>query len=200
MSDEFANVTIAGAKAATIKGPTILLFSGTYFNFERPEETPVTIEDVARGLSHICRFAGQCPRFYSVAEHSIHVSQIVSSELAWEGLMHDAAEAFIGDVAKPLKVLLGDYGVIERRVELAIAQQFGLADRLPPDVKRADVRMLRLEQQSLMRNGDNWEWTKGFEPPEGITLSCLAPDDAMAAFLQRALELRPASTPPQIDR
>lgn len=188
-------VTVAGAKAATIKGPTILLYSGTYFNFERPHETPVTIEDVARGLSHICRFAGQCPTFYSVAEHSVHVSRIVPPELAWDGLMHDAAEAFIGDVAKPLKVLLDDYAVIEARVESAIAAQFAFSHPTPPDVKRADIQMLRLEQKELMANDHNWEWTKGYEPPSGVCIECLYPDDAMALFLARAAEILD-TTPP----
>lgn len=174
----------------TVIGPTILLYSGRYFNFERPHTTPVTIEDIARGLSQICRFAGQSPRFYSVAEHSVHVSRVVPRHLAWQGLMHDAAEAFIGDVAKPLKLLLPEYVVIEKRVEGALAQQFGLPEKLDSEVKLADVRMLRLEQRELMRNNDSWEFTRGLLPPENIDIACLSPDDAMHVFLDRANELR----------
>lgn len=176
-------------KRIAVKGPTILLNSGAYFSFEHPELSNFTLDDVAHGLAMTCRFAGQCPRFYSVAEHSVHVSHLVPPALAWDALMHDAAEAFICDMAKPLKELLPDYKVIEKRVEAAIAARFGLATAMPPEIKMADVQMLRAEQAQLMRNNDDWHWT--FDVPEpDVRIVGLLPDDAKRLFLDRAAALR----------
>lgn len=175
-----------------IVGPTILLFSGEYFDFEDPERSLFDIHDIARGLSHICRFAGQCSRFYSVAEHSVYVSQIVPIEHAFAGLMHDAAEAFVGDMAKPLKVMCPDYSAIEKRVERAVLDRFGLTLPLPPQVKEADIIMLATEQQQIMRNRDDWEYTRGRQVAE-IEIKCLDPDDAYRLFVERFRHLRGAA-------
>lgn len=147
-----------------IVGPTILLQSGSYFDLLAPEQSQFTIEDIAHGLSMVCRFAGQCQEFYSVAQHSVHVSEIVAPEHAFAALMHDAVEAFIGDVSKPLKTLLPEYSVIEGRIEAAVLARFGLSVPLPRAVKEADIAMLATEQRSLMRNNDDWEYTHGVRP------------------------------------
>ena len=89
-----------------------MLQSGAWFDFLDPESSDFAIEDIAAGLSNICRYAGQCSGFYSVAEHSLLVSE-VAFDHAYAALMHDAAEAFIGDVTRPLKQLLPDFKRIE---------------------------------------------------------------------------------------
>lgn len=179
---------IAELKAGTIKGPTILLYSGNYFSYEHPHQSVWTIEDVAHGLAMTCRFGGQARRYYSVAEHSVYVSQLVPTELAWDALLHDAAEAFICDMPKPLKEMLPDYKVVEKRVEAAIADRYGLIDPMPSEIKMADIQMLRAEQVQIMRNNDNWHWT--FDVPEpDVQIACLAPDQAKALFLARVDEL-----------
>jgi 5'-deoxynucleotidase YfbR-like HD superfamily hydrolase len=168
-----------------IVGPTILLYSGRYFDFDDPEGSLFDIGDIARGLSHICRFGGQCPRFYSVAEHSVYVSMVVAAEHALAGLMHDAAEAFVGDMPKPLKVMCPDYVAIEKRIERAVLDRFGISMPLDPSIKEADIRMLATEQSQLMANRDDWDYTRGRPVVDGLTIVGLAPNDAFNLFIDR---------------
>lgn len=175
-------------KVKRIVGPTILCRSGAYFDFEDPEASTFTIDDIAHGLSNICRFTGHCRYFYSVAEHSIHASHIVPQEYAFEALMHDASEAFVGDVAKPLKCLLPDYRKIEDRVEKAVLSRFGLTPPLSQVVKRADLKMLRVEQSQAMRNGDIWPGLSEINAPD-VVLRFWQPGEAKARFLSRYEEL-----------
>lgn len=172
-----------------ITGPTIALYSGNYFDFEDPFRTPPTIEDIAHGLSMTCRYGGQCPSFYSVAEHSVLASYIVEPRFAYDALMHDAAEAFTGDMVKPLKEMLPDFKEVEDRVERAISFFFGVSNPLPQKVKTADVQMLVLEKDQLMHNTDDWVWTAGIEKPH-IALQFWTPFEAKRQFLARFNELR----------
>lgn len=125
--------------------------SGGRFYFAKPDPSMVNIEDVATAESHLCRFTGQCRWFYTVAEHSWHVSYLVPPELALCGLLHDATEPYVNDLAKPLKNELPDYQAVERRVwEMAIAPAFGLPLVMPDAIKAADFEMLRLEIEHLL--------------------------------------------------
>lgn len=172
------------ATVRRIIGPAILLFSGSYFDFEAPQTSEFTIEDIAHGLSMVCRFAGQCSRFYSVAQHSVHLSEIVPPEHAFQGLMHDAPEAFVGDVAKPLKMMLPDYGIIEKRVEAAVFERFNVSMPLHPAIKEADVLMLVTEQHQLMKNRDDWEYCRGRTPLD-VKIPSWSQGQAKSRFLKR---------------
>ena len=106
-------------------------------------------------------------------------------------MLHDAAEAFIGDVAKPLKMLLPDYKAIEDRVESVVLGRFGLPAKLPPCIKHADLRMLATEQRDLMNchgSGHVWTLLEGIEPLEQAIVP-MTSERAEREFLMRYAEL-----------
>ena len=179
-------------EAPAISGPTIMLRSGNYFDLQDPSASRFEVTDIAHALSNICRFTGHTRQFYSVAEHSVLCSYLVPHEDRMIALMHDAAEAFIGDVSSPLKKILPGYKAIERGVEEHVFSTLGLPYPFPPSVKKADRIMLRLEQSYLMRNEFRWEGTEdGGGLPAGQYLRCCTPAVAMNAFMARFYELGP---------
>lgn len=143
----------------TLTGPSIITKSGEYFNFLETEYNVVLLDDIAAGLSRICRFGGQLQDgvWYSVAEHSILCTELAKADgikdstLLKSILLHDASEAYCGDVVKPLKILLGEsYSDIEGKVEDAIAKSFDVDFRGNHDIiKKYDIEMLYAEKSVL---------------------------------------------------
>jgi hypothetical protein len=130
-----------------------------------------------------------------VAQHSVLVSYLVPPHLALHGLMHDAAEAFVGDVTSPLKRLLPGYKEIEKRVEAAVYARFGLPAEMPPEIKHADLVALRTEQRDLMhRQGGLWTSLEGIDPhPDPISFTLL-PHQAYTQFINRYYALTTANS------
>jgi hypothetical protein len=166
----------------------IQTFTGRRFNYQDPRPEDIDIQDIAHALSYTTRFGGHLPVLYTVAEHSVRVSRITSPENALEALMHDAAEAYLGDVPTPLKRLLPDFQEIEVRVEKAIAEAFGLVYPWPEEVKRNDTVMLITEARDLHDNEP--VWIRGYadlEPAESQRLTpayCWAPPTAKREFIR----------------
>jgi len=125
----------------------IALLSGARFNYNKPEESDVTVEDIASALSNVCRFSGHLPRFYSVAQHLVNTSRIVSDDQAFTALMHDTAEAFTNDLPTPLKWALPIFKELETKIESAMGKKFGFEFPYPKEVKEADTTMLILEKR-----------------------------------------------------
>lgn len=144
-------------------GNTIRLRSGCYFDLSNPHEDQFTIKDIAGALSKICRFGGQIDCFYSVAEHSYWCA----TQAIYDGLtefevaavlMHDAAEAFVGDIVKPLKMMLPEFSAIEDRVERVIEGKFGVDFRAyKSQIRKIDHEMLIAERRSMF-SADDVQW------------------------------------------
>jgi 5'-deoxynucleotidase YfbR-like HD superfamily hydrolase len=132
----------------------------------------IVLEDIAHALSLQCRFSGHTSTFYSVAQHSILVAAALPTEYALTGLMHDASEAYLNDLASPVKNAPGlgeKYRYVERRLMQVISSRFGLIWPIPIEVHQADLRMLETERRDLLAHNDGtpelWEpWTGGIEP------------------------------------
>lgn len=168
----------------------ILTRSGKHFDFADPQPDQVDIIDIAWGLAKECRFAGQCMGFYSVAQHSVLVSEIVPAELALEGLLHDASEAYCKDIPMPLKALLPDYKAIEQRVDRAIRAAFGLPAECSPEIKRADIILLATERRDLMPHDPApWAILEGVAPLPKQVWPISIPE-ALDWFLQNYIDLR----------
>lgn len=172
---------------------TILLRSGIYFDLALPRAEHVRIDDIAGALSKICRYGGQCPRFLSVAEHCCNcydaaLADGLGERIAKLCLLHDAAEAFVGDMVKPLKVMLPDFARIELAVELAIQQAFQLRlnDGDLRAVKRIDMEMLIAERLALWGD-DGVVWTGQSEVKvRDLWIEGWEASQAEAQFLDRA--------------
>lgn len=171
----------------------IMLASGALFDILDPEGSDFSLQDIAHGLGRVCRFAGHTNRFYSVAEHCVHVARLVPVEHGRAALLHDASEAFIGDVTRPLKALLPDYRAIEQRIEDAIARRFlpgfdGGVFKLAA-IKSADLAMCVAEARELMPNVPGY-WSgiavdpADFERARQTRLNCDRPEYATAAWLR----------------
>lgn len=148
-----------------------------------PRAEAVAIEDIAHGLAFQCRFNGQTTHFYSVAQHSLIVASLVPRRLALAGLLHDAAEAYLGDLVKPLKTIFPEFSRVEEAVMAVIGERFsvtGFADRA---IKRADLVALATEKRDLMpRSNEPWSSLEGIAPlPSRI--EPLPPEAARAEFL-----------------
>lgn len=187
------------------RGPWLQTSSGGMFFPLDPLVADITIEDIAHGLAQTCRFTGQSLRFYSVAEHCYLVSHACDPADALEGLFHDASEAYLGDMTRPLKIAMrqitsramtgrpdalgsSPYDVIAERVELAIARAFDLRFPWPASVHAADNAVLMAERRAVMPAPPR-PWREEGTPPSNLHVVGLMPADAKALFLDRFREL-----------
>jgi uncharacterized protein len=171
----------------------IRTFTGKLFNVLEPNPEDVDVRDIAHALSNQCRFTGHTNVFYSVAEHSERASHLVPEHLALCTLLHDATEAYLVDLPRPIKSA-SNLGVIFKQMEnviwSAIARRFDLPDPLPKEVKIADAQMLRTEKRDLMNvKDDAWylnTWVDAdVEPLKSNIIPLALPFQAEQAFLDR---------------
>jgi hypothetical protein len=159
-------------------------YTGRRFFPLEPNPSDIDIEDIAHALSMQCRFSGHCHRFYSVAEHCFWVSSALPAEYAAWGLLHDAAEAYLVDLARPVKREMASYRIAEANLMRAICSRFGLTPVEPVAVKRADEMLLAAEARVLMAPlVEGW----GIDEAEEWSgrLECWEPRVAEGMFLER---------------
>jgi uncharacterized protein len=136
------------------EGAWMTTFTGKKFHFLNPQPDEIDIVDIAHHLSLLCRFTGAVRSFYSVAEHSIRVAQIVPRGLELAALLHDAAEAYINDISRPVKYS-HKIEETEKIISRAIGSKFGV-DFSDPRIKQADNVLLATEARDLMPNTFGW--------------------------------------------
>lgn len=178
----------------TLDRAWIETYSGKKFHILNPSPDEIFIEDIAHALSLQCRFNGHTRNFYSVAQHSVYVSKIVPPEDALWGLLHDASEAYIMDMTRPMKRFTeagAAYMKVEAGVMAAICQRFKLNPEQPESVHKADNRMLFTEKNQLMA-ALKWDtnWAEN-EKAADIVITSWSPTFAENLFLSRFEELQP---------
>ncbi len=176
------------------RGTWMSTFLGKKFFPLDPRTSEIDIRDIAHGLAMTCRYGGHSTRFYSVAEHSVLVSQFVPPQYALHGLLHDASEAYIGDMVRPLKhqPQMIEFRNAETAIEHKVAKRFNLkwSKKATEAVKEIDNRILVDEVKLIMRRPKLYmaSWIGNLEPL-GARILGLSPDVAERVFLDRFKEL-----------
>src|SRR3954452_7056470 len=171
-------------QAPPAPGPYLQTVSGRFVNPFDPDPDQLDIADIARALANVCRFRGHCRSFYSVAQHSVIVSQLVEErggdvEDVFAALMHDATEAYLGDMPHPIKhrsALGAAFKEAEAHLEQVIAQRFHIKPGVA-DIKKVDRALLATEPRAL--SGDNCRWPElDWVEPLELELVAWPPDEA----------------------
>ena len=166
----------------------IQTYTGKAFYPLREEPGIIDIRDIAHALSLQCRFNGHCSDFYSVAQHSVHVSEVVPDAFALWGLLHDAAEAYLTYLPRPVKSHMPQFRDLEDRLLGLIMAQHQLSMPMPDEVRLADEQMLMTEARDLMEVPP-MDWKIPVMPFDDMKIKPLSPKKAEQLFLQRYAEL-----------
>lgn len=189
------DMTIDGGRGLVVDegriGDWSQTFTGKRFYPADPRPEDFDILDVAVSLANTVRYGGHV-MVYSNAEHSVLVSHMVSPANALAGLLHDASEAYIGDMKRPVKRVLRDMGQLagylqlDERIQAMIYQMHGLAPETPQEVIEADTAICGLEREVLHPRAGPW----ALPPvPRNVRIACADPHEANRAFLARYCEL-----------
>lgn len=146
------------------KRTEIVTFTGRYIDPVEPDSSRINIVDIAHALALSCRYGGHCPRFYSVAEHSILVHNLMEKAgfpkpALFAGLMHDAEEAYLMDMPTPIKRQFQTYVDSSINLRKVIWSVYGIDWTLYKDVEKYDQEAYQLERKRL------WDGGTTMEPP-----------------------------------
>lgn len=166
--------------------------SGKSVDLLDPDPSQIDITDITRALSNLCRYGGRLRCFYSVAEHSVlvanwlldrHRAHLGGNLLALAGLLHDGAEAYMGDIPWPVRAAISGASDLDDRLSAIVAKRFGLSHPWPEEVKEADYRIVADEE--YLMPVETLDWT-GYVRPErlGVYIECWSPEKAEHEFLR----------------
>ena len=173
----------------------IQTYSGKRFVLYDPKPDMVDVIDIAHSLAHIARFNGHTDRFYSVAEHCVVMAQQLDQEYQLAALLHDAGEAYVGDMARPLKQLIGaEFKRYEDRILVCIFDALGVSAARQPlswpfatdvgaTIKDADLRMMNTERIQLLSPIQHWPKEISMAKLYDVELECWEPLEARARYL-----------------
>lgn len=168
-------------------GDFIQLYSGRDFYFLNPDPEDIDEEDIAHTLSLLCRFGGHCREFYSVAQHSVLCSYNCAPGYEFEALMHDASEAYLVDMPRPIKNVLKGYRDIENNLDRVIRAKYRLPLEMTAECMLIDNQMLATERRDLMpAQGKPWVW---LPDPLDFKIVPWSPEKAAQRFIERFDEL-----------
>ena len=178
-----------------LKG-AIETFSGRIVSPLEPNKENIVIEDIARSLSMQCRFNGHCARFYSVAEHSVNTAKVASclapdnSLAATFALLHDASEAYLCDIPRPLKSEFPNYLEWERELSNIIYMKFAgsLPDHETADIVRRSDDIMLATEASALTHSKAVDWGLPEMKIDYIEEMGMSPLDAEELFLQHFRE------------
>jgi hypothetical protein len=178
----------------TRRGDWMQTFTGRAFYPLDPRPSEIDPLDIAHALSLICRFGGHVDRFYSVAEHCVLMSYAVAPEHALWALLHDATEAYVGDMVRPLKRSMPAYCEAEDRLMQVICDRFGIGHECPAEVKAADNRIL-LDERFAVLGPHPKPWHQDLErlQPLGVRIEGWHPRQAEDRYLIRLDQLTSAT-------
>ncbi len=171
-------------------------YSGLAFDLRDPSPKMVCLTDVAHALSNTCRYNGHCSKFYSVAEHSVHVANFIHAldfgpDVAFAALMHDGCEAYTGDFPSPFKWAVPELKAIENLVQCAVNAYFGIDPEHSKHevIEETDKRIVVDERKKLM-SPPTIPWAVDHLIPLNIKIECWTPEQAELKFLTlfRALD------------
>lgn len=161
----------------------IQTYTGKEFRLDRFPPDQFNMLDVAHALSHLCRYTGHTKHFYSVAEHCVYAYEVAPDELKRTALLHDLSEAYLGDMASPLKNMIQGYRDIEHALMLAASKVYDFHYPLPNPIKWIDIRLLQTERLALL--GDEPKsWELDAIDPYDITIQCWDSVYAKQKFIQ----------------
>lgn len=167
----------------------------TYTGFFHMDHPEFVAEDIAHSLGMLCRFNGHCKKFYSVAEHSLLVAELMDKVVGGdprEGLWHDGTEAYLSDVPAPFKQYFPDWRAVEDRLDRQLRASLGLPEAKSKECKTADWLAVFIEAQSLLPSrGTTWIDPEGVRPQAihlyetGWSIAGWSPRLASTLFLNR---------------